>query len=95
MFGCAGSSLLHGLFSSCGARAFHCFSCREGFHYCSFQSLEHRLSSCGSWAWSSAACEIFPDQGLNLYLLHWQADSLLLSHQRSPHCGFDFHFPDD
>ena len=27
---------------------------------------------------------IFLDQGLNLYLLHWQADSLPLSHQGSP-----------
>ena len=27
---------------------------------------------------------IFPDQGLNPSLLHWQADSLLLSHQGSP-----------
>ena len=26
---------------------------------------------------------IFPTQGLNLYLLHWQADSLPLSHQRN------------
>ena len=26
---------------------------------------------------------IFPTQGLNLHLLHWQADSLLLSHQGS------------
>ena len=34
----------------------------------------HRLSCCTS-------CEIFPDQGLNLCLLHWQADSLPLSHQ--------------
>jgi len=25
-----------------------------------------------------------PDQGLNLCLLHWQADSLPLSHQGSP-----------
>ena len=24
---------------------------------------------------SSAACGIFPDQGLNLHALHWQADS--------------------
>ena len=29
-------------------------------------------------------CGIFPDQGLNLCLLHWQADSLPLSHQGSP-----------
>ena len=27
---------------------------------------------------------IFPDQGSNPCLLHWQADSLPLSHQRSP-----------
>ena len=27
---------------------------------------------------------IFPIQGLNLYLLHWQVDSLPLSHQGSP-----------
>ena len=28
----------------------------------------------------STACGIFPDQGLKLCLLHWQADSLPLSH---------------
>ena len=28
----------------------------------------------------SAACGIFLDQGLNLHLLHWQANSLPLSH---------------
>ena len=45
------------------------------------------LSSCGSWALDaglvvvahglscSAACGIFPDQGLNPCPLHWQADS--------------------
>ena len=27
------------------------------------------------------ACGIFPDRGLNLCLLHWKADPLLLSHQ--------------
>ena len=32
----------------------------------------------------SAACGIFPDQGLNLCPLHWQADSQLLRHQGSP-----------
>ena len=31
----------------------------------------------------SAACRIFPDQGLNPYLLHWQADSYPLYHQGS------------
>ena len=30
------------------------------------------------------ACRIFPDQGSNPCLLHWQVDSLSLSHQGSP-----------
>ena len=33
----------------------------------------------------SMACGIFLDQGQNPRLLHWQADSLPLSHQGSPH----------
>ena len=32
----------------------------------------------------SAACGIFPAQGLNPCLLHWQVNSLPLSHQGSP-----------
>ena len=32
----------------------------------------------------SAACGIFPDQGLNPCSLHWQADSQPLRHQGSP-----------
>ena len=32
----------------------------------------------------SAACGIFPDQGLNPCPLHWQADSQPLPHQGSP-----------
>ena len=34
----------------------------------------------------SAARGIFPDQGWNLCLLHWQADSLPLSHQGKASC---------
>ena len=34
----------------------------------------------------SVACGIFPDQGLNPCLLHWQVDSFQVSHQRSPRC---------
>ena len=39
------------------------------------------LGHAGSAVWAtgfscSEACGIFPDQGLNLWLLHWQADSL-------------------
>ena len=40
------------------------------------QALEHRLNP--------RACGIFPDQGSNLSLLHWQMDSLILSHQGRP-----------
>ena len=35
-----------------------------------------------------AACEIFRDQGSNLSLLLWQADSLPWSQQGSPDLGF-------
>ena len=43
----------------------------------------------GSLVWAHrlsrpSACGIFPDQGSNPCLLHWQADSLPLSHQGSP-----------
>ena len=37
----------------------------------------------------SVAYEIFPDQALNPYPLHWQADSYPLYHQESPPYGFD------
>ena len=46
--------------------------------------------SAGLWAvtfrraWLLQGCGIFPDQGSNLHLLHWQAYSLLLSHQGTP-----------
>ena len=36
----------------------------------------------------SVACGIFLDQGLNLYLLSWQDDSSLRSHQGSPGSSF-------
>ena len=45
---------------------------------------EHRLRSCGKGLSCSAVSGIFPDQGLNLCFLHWQVDSLSLSHQGSP-----------
>ena len=34
----------------------------------------------------STACGVFPDQGLQPHLLHWQVESLLLSRQGSPFC---------
>ena len=57
--GCAGSSLLHKLSSSCSARASHCGdSCAVG----------HGLSC-------PEACEIFPEQGLNWCPLPCKGDS--------------------
>ena len=60
-----------GGYSSCSTQASHCGGC----------------SHCGAWLIAvahrldcSTACGIFPDQGLNLCLLHWQENSLLLSH---------------
>ena len=40
------------------------------------QALDHRLNSCDLW--------YFLDQGLNPCLLHWQVQSLPLSHEGSP-----------
>ena len=81
IFGCVGSWLLcagflwlwrAGAALRCGARAFHC----GGFSCCGAGAL-------GAWAsvvvahrlGCSAACGIFPDQGLKACPLHWQADS--------------------
>ena len=80
IFGCAGSSLLHGLFSSCGERgllssvlASHC----HGFSCCRPQILGRMsFSSYGSWAVEtgsaatahkfscSMACGDFPRSGI-------------------------------
>ena len=80
-FGCAGSSLSLRLFSSCGEWASHCggFSCCRARALGSLGSVVvgHRLSFPTAWG-------VFPDQGLNPCLLHWQVDSLPLSHQGSP-----------
>ena len=78
IFGCIGSSLLSnglrraGATLRCGAQASHC----GGFSCCRARALGARASvvvECGLSC--SAACGIFPDQGLNLCPLHWQADS--------------------
>ena len=76
----------------CGAQISHCsgFSCAAwalgarasgvaalGRYSTGSTAVAHRLSS-------SAAYGIFLDQGLNPCLLHWQEDSLPLSHQGSP-----------
>ena len=43
----------------------------------------------------SEARGILRDQGLNLCLLNWQADSLSLSHLGSPNISTHVHIPDD
>ena len=47
------------------------------------QALESRLNSCVSWAYLLHCMWDLPRLGSNPRLLHWQADSLPLSHQGS------------
>ena len=75
----------------CCAWACHCcdFSCGVWALGClSFVIPIPRLQSTGSVVAHrfscSITCRIFPDQGSNPCVLHWQADSLPLSHQGSP-----------
>ena len=108
IFGCTGSPLMHGLFSSCGERGYSLVLCRLPIVVASLAAegglwglwapvaVARGLCSCSSLASStgsvvmalrlthSRACGIFPDQGLNPCLLHWQVDSFPLSHQESP-----------
>ena len=94
IFGCAGSLLLLRLFPSCLAQASH----GGDRSYFRAQVLGHVGSVVVAHGLScSSARAIFPDQGLNPRLLHWQMNSLPLSHQGSPEiwvsdvcyiCGF-------
>ena len=52
----------------------------QGLSNCGPWALEHWLSSCGTWG-LVLACGNFPDQGLNSWPLHWQADSQWVDHQ--------------
>ena len=92
IFGCPESSLLCGLFSSCEESGL-LPSCGAWAPGCGC------FSSCATWdqqLWRpgsiavvhgvscSATCGISPDQGWNsCSILHWQVDSLPLSHQGS------------
>ena len=83
-----------GLLSSCDVQASRC----GGFSRCGARALELvDLIAVAPGIWSTGsvivvaqglssfeAWWIFPGQGLNLCLLHWQADSSPLSHQGSP-----------
>ena len=81
-----------GIFSSCGAQASYCcgFSCCKaqalgpvGFSSCCSRVHEHRLNGCGTLLCRSKACGMFLGQGSNSCRLHWQVDSLPLSHQEA------------
>ena len=82
----------HGGFSCCWRKVLG----GVGFSNCSTWALQLWLPGTIAVARGlscSSARGLFLDQGLHLCLLHWQADSLPLSHQGSPHayclmCGF-------
>ena len=98
-----------GFFSSCGAWVSYC----AGFFWSRAQAPGHAsFSGRSMWAQSLQLpgsvvvvrglgcpkdCGIFPDQGSNLCLPHWQVDSSLLSHQGSliliTGCFFFFNLP--
>ena len=86
---------------SSGAWASYCggFSCccgpwargHAGLSSCSSQALGHRLNSCGACGSGASLLHSMwdlPHQGSISCLLHWQADSLPLSHQGSPRGRF-------
>ena len=85
------NSLLSAVASPVAEHGFWAFRLKgvaaRGLSSCGSWALEHRLSRGGAWAYS-VACETFLDQGSNLCLLHWQADSLPLSHQGNPRMIF-------
>ena len=88
IYGCTGSSLSRGLFSSCGERGLLSSWGAQASHYCGLSCGAQGLGRVGSVVVAhrlsrSAACGIFLGQGLNLCLLHWQVHSLPLSHQES------------
>ena len=78
---CNGFSLVvaNGDYSLVGGEASHC----GGFSCCGAQALGHAGSVVVGLS-HSIAYGIFPDRGSNSCLLHWQVDSLPLSHQQSP-----------
>ena len=48
-------------------------------------SSAHGISQTRILEWVAISFSRGSSQGLNLHLLHWQADSLLLSHQGNPY----------
>ena len=107
IFGYAGSSLLQGLFSSCGAWAPHCsgFSyCRaqalgctssiivaHGLNRCGYRALEHRFSSCGAQAQLPCGMWDLPRPGIEPMFPALAGGILPLSHQGNPSLSFLIH----
>ena len=89
MFGCAGSSLPFwlSLVVLCGLLIAETSLVTERGLYGMGTSVVvvHGLSC-------PVACGIFPDQGSNPCLLHWQADSQPVDHRGSP-CHYPFNEP--
>ena len=74
------------LLSSCHMQASHC----DGLSCCGAWALGHvGLIVAAHGLSCSAACGIFPDQGSNPCLPHWQVDASPLSHQGNPREGFN------
>ena len=85
---CFGSLLLHGLSlvaasGGYSAVAVHWLLIAVASR-CRAQALDHRPSSCGAQAWLLHSMQDLPGLGINRCLLHWQEDSLPLSHHVSP-----------
>ena len=94
--GCAVSSLPLGLFSSCSERGLLSSCSAWPPHYRGFSCCRARALDTGSVVvWHGLGCSVtrgnLPDQGSNPCLLHWQVDSLPLSHQGSLQMGLYSH----
>ena len=85
--------LLSGLLCSCSAWNSHCHG--SLLLWSTGPRHAHGIGSCGSCSFSClTACGIFPDQGSNLCLLLWQADSYPPHHQgQSSSFTFESQFP--
>ena len=91
---CCVHALQHGGLSSCEHQLYGSWTsviAGHGLNSFSSWALEHRLKIVVVHGLNcSTACGIFLDQGLNLSLMHWQADSLPLRYQGSPGCMYLF-----
>ena len=96
-FGCAGSPLLYGLFSSCGRRFFIAMTSLVavacGLRACGLQQLQPMGSGAPAqqlWHTSLVLHSMWdlPEPGIEPCLLHWQVESPPLSHQGSPQRAF-------